>query len=105
MQYRKLRALLLFARKIRETFPHVQSAHVEFQDGSFPTQFVEIIEGKQEVPAVEQLREIRPKPHGVFDSVLLLAWCRNRLTEAFRQEDSGFRLSIDLVPDDDLDGM
>jgi len=100
MQYRKLRALLLFARKIREKFPHVQSAHVEFQDGSFPDEFVEIIEGKQEVPEVEQLREMRPKPHGVFDSVLLLAWCRNRLTEAFMEETSGFCLAIDLVADE-----
>lgn len=100
MQYRKLRALLLFARQIREKFPHVQTAQAEFQDGSFPNEFVEMIEGKQEVPEVEQLREMRPKPQGVFDSILLLAWCRNRLAEAFMEENSGFCLSVDLVPEE-----
>jgi hypothetical protein len=100
MQYRKLRALLLFARKIRETFPHVQSAHVEFQDGSFPDEFVQMIEGKLEVPTVQQLQEMRPKPQGVFDSILLLAWCRNRLTEGLMEEGSEFCLVVDLVAEE-----
>lgn len=78
----------------------MQTAQVEFQDGRFPNEFVEMIEGKQEVPEVEQLREMRPKPQGVFDSILLLAWCRNRLTEAFMEENSGFCLSVDLVPEE-----
>lgn len=96
-QYRKLRALLLFARKIRKAFPLVHVAQVEFEDGSFPAEFVDMIEGKQDVPPVEQLAEIRPKPHHMFDCVLLAAWCRNRLNEAFTEEESGFCLSLDFV--------
>jgi hypothetical protein len=96
-QYRKLRALLLFARKIRTAFPLAQVAQVEFEDGSFPAEFVEMIEGKQDVPPVEQLAEMRPMPQHVFDCMLLVAWCRNRLNEAFREEESGFCLSVDFI--------
>lgn len=96
-QYRKLRALLLFARKIRNLNPLVQSAQVEFRDGSFPEEFVEMIDGKRDVPSVEQLAEIRPRPQQMFDCVLLVAWCRSRLNEAFHDEESGFCLEFDCV--------
>lgn len=59
-----------------------------------------MIEGKQEVPPVEQLAEIRPKPHQMFDCVLLVGWCRNRLNEAFREEESGFCLSVDFISEE-----
>lgn len=99
-QYRKLRALLLFAKRIRKAFPLAQVAQVEFDDGSFPAEFVQMIEGKQEVPPVEDLVELRPKPHHMFDCVLLAAWCRNRLNEAFMEEKSGFCLSVDFVSEE-----
>lgn len=99
--YRKLRSLLLLARSIRAKLRPdvVQVAQVEFQDGSFPEEFVEIIEGKREVPSAEQLQEMRPIPHGALDSVLILSYCRNRLNESLMQEYSGFCLTVDLEPE------
>ncbi len=100
--YRKLRSLLLLASSIRKKLlqDDVHVAQAELQDGSFPPEFVKIIEGVEPVPSVETLQTMRPKPHGVFDCLLLVVWCRNRLTEAFMEEESGFCLAIDLVPEE-----
>lgn len=102
--YHELRSLLSTARTINErlfaTAPDAELSS-SFADGSFPAEFLRVIEGTQELPSVEQLQIARPKPHGVFDVLLLRSYCQNRLAEALSTFDADLRIEMSLESPED----
>lgn len=106
--YHELRSLLSIARTINERlFAAAPDADLSasFADGSFPDAFLHVIEGTQELPSVEELAIARPKPHGVFDVLLLHSYCRNRLAEAFSTSDADLRIEMRFESPEDTPSL
>jgi len=94
--YAELRAVLLLAQRIGQTCPDllVQLAQVGQAGEQIPRRFVEIIQDREEVPSASVLEEMRPKPHGAFDTILLRRFCMDALSARFCPE--GHELVVQL---------
>lgn len=94
--YGELRAVLLLAQKVGQSCPDllVQLAQVGGAGEQIPPQFVEMIAQGLEVPSAEVLEQMRAKPHGAFDTILLRKFCQDALSAMFCPD--GFEMTVRL---------
>lgn len=90
--YEKLRGLLLLAREIRRQHEGKQEV---LRDTEFPAEFIQVIHGQREVPSLEELQTLRPRPQHLFDAVVLKTHCEQQISQ--RYSPPGHHVGIDLT--------
>jgi hypothetical protein len=100
--YEELQGLLGLAREIhrQERILVAQSAQPEFKHEGFPAEFVQVVSGQRDIPSLEELREMRPRPQQVFDAVVLKQHCEQKISERFSIAGHHVAIDLEVLPEE-----